>query len=177
MDPTLMVRHPFRPLVRGLIKHRPCIIVSLPEEEGARDGNILIYVMATYGDTKFQDLPFVYQHFSVAVYPNITLPTGHIHFKPEWRSRGDKPQWIIAYPVPILPRDLESATRWSTIKSVEDSVYRSHHRLEPVMYTQLRGLARRRLKKWSNMCAKDKELSSQARLACAIPSWVGPFSA
>lgn len=172
------VATPISASTTGVIKYRPCVIVSLEaEQEDERDeGRVLIYVMATYESTKFQDLPLVYRHFSVAVYPNIAHPTGHVHFRPEWQSRGGKPQWIIAYPIPILREELNTAPRWYTKKAVEDSIHQSHHRLDPHMYARLRGLARRRLKTWGNMCTKDKEVVKQSRIACGIPSWVSPFS-
>ncbi|KAI0328987.1 hypothetical protein GY45DRAFT_1419309 [Cubamyces sp. BRFM 1775] len=82
-------------------KERPCIVKEGTQDDRYGRGHTAVhhpyvFLMATFGGAAMVTLPYVFQHFCIPVYPNISITSScHLHSCPEWeRDR----QWILARP-------------------------------------------------------------------------------
>ena len=119
----------------GTMKTRPCIVVSLPEEQAQRS-MLSICAMATYEGISIDETPEIYRHFSIGVSPNANHPV-HIHTSPEWT--GVSCQWVIAYAYGVSPDkyDLWATPRWYNRYSDGPIDCYSYHRLSREMLQRL----------------------------------------
>ncbi|KAH9933800.1 uncharacterized protein B0H18DRAFT_982093 [Fomitopsis serialis] len=150
--------------VPGAGKIRPCIIRNTAPAPKAMTN---VYLMATYNDKPFDELPKIYQHFSLAVYPNQEHAV-HLHTQPEWQ--GKEVQWVIAYRFPIMFG--KENTRWTNtwVQHPGNCYLTSHHRIGEDMLEWLNSVADRKMDEWQRMCTKDPRLISQMFKDCRIKS-------
>ncbi|TFY53564.1 hypothetical protein EVJ58_g9382, partial [Rhodofomes roseus] len=150
-------------------KDRPCIIATMPSVE--TEDVMGIFVMATYDDTPLQEMPAIYRHFSLAVYPNEE--PSHVHTMPEWHGKGI--QWVIAvrYTVPRESTSTGNISRWCNEwyqgTGNKQRVQRSHHRFETTTLSYLRRTAEEKMEQWQEMCRRDPELATRMADACEQP--------
>ncbi|KZT71948.1 hypothetical protein DAEQUDRAFT_736437 [Daedalea quercina L-15889] len=70
---------------RTKLKGRPCIITS--DRSSQLSQKTSIYLMATYEDTPIEEMPEIFRHFSIAVYPNTSEQLVHLHTAPDWTGK------------------------------------------------------------------------------------------
>ncbi|KAI0653310.1 hypothetical protein C8Q70DRAFT_1059385 [Cubamyces menziesii] len=180
---------------RGRATHktpRPCILSNTvyPNDGSCNnDGDLTIWLMATFEGTPMHTLPPVYQFFCIAVYPTRPLcpsqtppiiplhdPEVHIHSLPEWPSTdaasGQCSQWIIAWVFettrPLLGRWLTPEAR--TLSKGDDVEY-SPNVTNPMggetkgmtfgtqAYELLEIQTEERRRKWQRMCRSDRQFA------------------
>ena len=134
-------------------KYRPCVImdhrlVSLEEED---DTGTPVCVMGTFGNSSYQSLSRLVQHFVIPVHPNLTAPGGvHMHTNPEMENDCS---WVIAFEF-LSKRRIEGA--WIPPR------LDGHPPPPPVMYRfgyetmeELHRQCELRLEQWDELCSED----------------------
>ena len=108
-------------------------------------------MMGTFGNSSYQSLSRLVQHFVIPVYPNLTIPDGiHMHTNPEMENDRS---WIIAF---------EFSSRRHMKGAWVPQRLDGGHPPPPVMYhfshetvQELREQCCLKLEQWNDLCRED----------------------
>ncbi|KAJ8501794.1 hypothetical protein ONZ51_g348 [Trametes cubensis] len=152
---------PFKALSRRRLstgKERPCIVKEGTQDErygrgGTAVNHPYIFLMATFGGKAMVTLPYVFQHFCIPVYPNISITSScHIHSCPEWeRDR----QWILARPF-CAQRPIKRRWRCQQGRSKGKP-----YRFEEDAMNALVEVSEARMEDWRRKCEQDSDFLSR----------------
>ena len=140
-------------------KYRPCVVmehllVSQVEDEYTETP---ICMMGTFGNSSYQSLSRLVQHFAIPVYPNLTAPDGiHMHTNPDMENDCS---WVIAFEFSSR-RQMQGAWVPPRLDGGPPP--------PPVMYRfnqetvqGLRRQCRLRLEQWNDLCHEDPGFASR----------------
>lgn len=150
----------------GNRKRRPCLIEAIEESDEVNGQSLArIYAMATYDGKPIETTNEILQHFSIGVSPHAK-DRNHIHTVPEWQSKEERPQWIIAFSYSVPMEDVTyGGTRFSVPigeKGASSLPQKLYYRVSPSMRAYLRALSAEKQKEWQAMCQSDRSLHTKA---------------
>lgn len=104
---------------------RPCIKMESPDDN-------LVTLMTTFCGKPVTELPRIFQHFCIPVFPNLgVIAHGtHIHSTPQW---PDKHQWVIGYRL-TLAHAVHRDTRWQCVETGEQTYGFGPYAMALLMY-------------------------------------------
>ena len=137
-------------VTKGRSTPRPCVVLKSDRKGATLISTICL--MTTYDATPITQMPYIFQHFSLAVFPNVSpslrATDGHIHILPPWTNSN---QWIIAYPFNSKRTEYrKELRRW---RNTHDG--RDNFRLGRLAFAQLIERCELNLASWQQLCVAD----------------------